>query len=616
MSDSSNPVSDGQRTGILADLPRRRFLEVSAGDASLSQMRFVSFKVNHLRSLASLFRWLQLLFYFSFNSIVDFLLGRDTTKRRALRLRRAFERNGGAFVKLGIHLSLRLDFMPWIYSNELSCMTDRREPFPVAQAVAAIERSTGKPLAATFKSFDPNPIYSISVACVYQAILHNGEKAIVKVRRPGIGEQFMSDIEAFDWLLSFAEFLTIFRPGFTQEMRVEFRKLLLEELDFVEEARRQDAFRRAAAQSRMGFFSAPRINLGLTTEEVMINEFASGLWLWELLAAVEKGNEGVLARAKEMNIDPELVAKRLLWVDNWSWGENLFFHADPNPDNVIVGQNSTLYFINFTSTGTLSRAKRQAMRKNLNYAWERDPLNMARATLVLLEPLPPIDLIELTQELETYNWQLIYSLEAAPHSVSWQERTSAIQWAGMMQLVRKYGIVIDIQVLRLIRSTLLFESMAARLHREIDYVNQYQKFERYRAEQARRRVTDSILDQMDGKGNEQTIIRLDRIAHAMEGLFFRTSHMLSLPSVNFNSLMSKWSFAVYSLLRFIGQTLVLTLFFAILTGLQFYFEAQQAITVIDVFQRVVSNPVYQVLLLVMIFVSGRTVLFRMDDKEI
>jgi len=616
MRDSSKPVLDGQRSGVIADLPRRRFLDVSTGDASLSQMRFASFKVNHFRSLGRLFRWFQLTLYFLINTTFDMLLGRDTPRRRARRLRRAFERKGGSFVKLGLHLSMRLDFMPWIYCNELSRMSDRTEPFSVAQAVATIERSTGKPLSATFSRFDPDPIIATSVACIYQAILNSGEKVIVKVRRPGVGEQFMSEIEAFDWLLSIAEFLTIFRPGFTQGMRREFRDLLLEELDFVQEARRQDAFRRAAAGSRRNFFSAPRIHLDLTTEEVVVNEFASGVWLWELLAAVEQGNETVLARAQEMNINPELVAKRLLWVNYWGWEENLFFHADPNPDNVIIGQDSTLYFIDFTSTGALSRTKRQAMRQNLYYASERDPQNMARATLVLLEPLPPIDLIELIQELETHNWQLIYALEATPHTVPWQERTSAVQWSGMAQLVRKYGIVIDIQVLRAIRATLLSESIAVRLHREIDFLKEYQKFDRYRAEQARRRVTDSILDRMDGKGNEQTIIRLDRIAQAMEGLIFRTSHMLSLPAVNFSALMSKWSFAVYSLVLFMGQAVVLTFLFGLFFGMQSYLGSQESMNAYKILQIVIFNPVYQVALLVMLFVSGRTVLFRLDDKEI
>jgi ubiquinone biosynthesis protein len=613
---SSNSVRDDQRSGVLAGLPRRRFLDVSVGDASLSKMRFISFKLNHLRSLICLLRWMQLLLYFLVNVGIDILLRRDTPKQRALHLRRAFERNGGSFVKLGLYLSMRLDFTPWVYSSELSCMTDRREPFPVEQAIATIERSLGKPLSAIFMRFDPDPLASTSVACIYQAILRNGEKVIVKVRRPGIGEQFMSDIEAFDWLLGMAEFLTIFRPGFTQGMRAEFRDLLLEELDFVQEARRQDAFRRAAAKSHKSFFSAPRIHLELTTEEVTINEFASGIWLWELLDAGEQGNEDVLARAQEMNINPELVARRLLWVNYWNWGENLFFHADPNPDNVIVGQDSTLHFINFSSTGTLSRTKRQAMRQNLDFAWERDPQNMARATLVLLEPLPPIDLIELIQELETYNWQLVYALEASPRNVSWQERTSSAQWVGMMNLARKYGITVDIQMLRFIRSTLLFESMAVRLHPEIDYVKQYQVFKDYRAEQARRRVTDSILNQMDEKGNEQTIIRLDRIAHAAEGLVFRASHMLSLPSVNFNALMSKWSFAVYSLLRFAGQTVILTLVFAFLANFRLYLSEQHFMNVYESLQAVVTNPVYQVIFFIMLLVHGRTVLFRLDDKEV
>jgi ubiquinone biosynthesis protein len=495
-------------------------------------------------------------------------------------------------------------------------MTDKWEPFPIAQAIETVERSTGKPLSATFQRFDPEPIISTSVACTYQAEMRDGKKVIVKVRRPGIGEQFMSDIEAFDWLLSIAEFLTIFRPGLTQGMRAEFRDLLLEELDFVQEARRQDAFRRAAAQSRKKFFSTPRIHLELTTEEVVINEFASGIWLWELLAAVEHGNQDVLTRAQEMNIDPKLVAKRLLWVNYWSWGENLFFHADPNPDSVIVGQDSTLYFIDFSSTGTLSRSKRQALRQNLDFAWERDPQNMARASLVLLEPLPPIDLIELIQELETYNWQLIYSMEASPHSVSWQERTSAAQWAGMMQLVRKYGITVDIQVLRLIRSTLLLESMAARLNREINFIDQYQSFKNYRAEQARRRVTDSMLEQMDGKGNEQTIIRVDRIMHAVEGLIFRVSHMLSLPSVNFNALMSKWSFAAYNFMLFLAQMAIFTLVCGLLINIKSYISAQQFLSIGRTFQLVVGNPIYQIVFFIMIFVHGRTVLFRLDDKEV
>jgi len=612
MDELKTPMIDqSQQQGVLGDLPRRRYIEVSHADGSLSQMRFITFETNWVYALRRLFTWLRLILYFLLATGFDKLRGRDSQQRQAVRLRHAFERQGGAFIKLGIHLSMRVDFMPWVYCNELSRMPDRMKPFPVEQAIKIIERSTGKPLAATFAQFDPETILASSVANFYQAFLHSGSKVVVKVRRPGIGSEFMADIQAFDWVLGIAEFLTIFRPGFTQGMRSEFRNLLLEEMDFVQEARRQDSFRRAAAKSGKDFFSAPRIYLELSGEELVINDFASGMWLWEYLAAIEQGNQETLAQADEMNIRPEKVARRLLWVNNWSWEENLFFHADPHPHNIIIGPGSKLYYVDFTSTGTLSSSKRQALRQNMVYAAQRDPQNMARSTLVLMEPLPPIDLIVLTQELESYNWQLVYALEATPESLTWQERTSVVQWIGMLRLARKYGIVMDIQILRMLRTMLMVESMAVRLDPKINFVDQYWKFDEYRAERARRRVTDKIMGQADGKTDERLIIRVDRFFQTFEGLLLRVRHMLALPTVNFNLLMSKWSFAVYILFRFIGQVLLLTG-----VGMLVSLGLNRSAGFLELLQMTLGNSVYQMLLLLLTFVSGRTVLFRMDDKEV
>ena len=233
-----------------------------------------------------------------------------------------------------------------------------------------------------------------------------------------------------------------------------------------------------------------------------------------------------------------------------------------------------------------------------------------------MEPLPPIDLIELTQELESYNWQLIYALEADPYSLSWQERTSAIQWIGIIQMARKYGITIDIEVLRLLRSSLLLESMAVRLDREINFVNEYRKFDHYKAEQARRRVTETVLDRLEGKSNEQVIIRMDRIFQTLEGLFFRTIHLFSLPTVNFNVLVNKWSFAIYVAVRFFVQVLFVTAASAGLVYLQMSLSGISPLIFNKLFVHVISNPIYQAVMLLLILINGRTVLFRMDDKDV
>jgi ubiquinone biosynthesis protein len=108
-------------------------------------------------------------------------------------LRQTFANIGGTFIKFGQQMAIRVDLLPYAYCEELTKLLDRVEPFPSAQAITAVERVTGKPLAETFRTFDPAPIGSASVACVYQAILLNGDKVAVKVRRPHIGELFEAD---------------------------------------------------------------------------------------------------------------------------------------------------------------------------------------------------------------------------------------------------------------------------------------------------------------------------------------------------------------------------------------------------------------------------------------
>lgn len=610
------PGFDPEEPGVLARLPRRQVLNSPSMTASPAQMRFMSFKLNRFKAVRRFFLWISLLVSFNLTSFLMFLRRRDSTAARAARLRRAFEKRGGSFVKLGIHLSMRLDFLPWEYSVELSKMTDRMGPFPVEEAVKEIERTMRKPLGAVFSRFDPEPIASTSTACIYQATLHNKARVIVKVRRPGVGEQFMADLQAFDWLMKWAEFMTIFKPGLTESMRSEFRSYLLEELDFVNEARRQEIFRRTAEDSGKDFFTAPKVYMEYSGEAVVVEEFAAGMWLWELLAAVEHNDEQVLAYARSINITPKKVANRLFWVHYWSLEENLFFRADAHPDNIIIGQDSRLYFVNFASTGTLNRSKRQAMQQVLFYLKEQDPQNMARASLILMEPLPLIDLIELTQELESYNWQLLYNLEARPESLSWQERTSAIQWLGILRLARKYHIVIDIQVLQLLRATLLTEASAVRLCHDIDPIAIYDKFEDHRAEMASRRVTDRINNRLEGKENERLIIRIDRIAYMLQSIFFRARHTLTIPNVNFNALVNKWSFAFYNIFRFVISALALTG-----TGVVIYlgaslFGAPVSLGPADIFRSVFSHPVYQAALLLLIIIHGRMVLFRFEDKEV
>src|SRR5258706_5984187 len=177
-------------------------------------------------------------------------------------------RAGGTLVKLGQQAAMRIDLLPWAYCVELSKMLDQMPPFPVAQALEAIDRTLGRSWQEVFAVIDPVPVGSASIACVYQATLKDDTKVVIKVRRPGIAEAFMADLKVLDWIAGLAEFLTIMRPGFTRNLRIELRAILLDELNFRSEGRFQDIFRRNAKKSGRDFFTAPRAFFKLSGEEV------------------------------------------------------------------------------------------------------------------------------------------------------------------------------------------------------------------------------------------------------------------------------------------------------------------------------------------------------------
>src|SRR5262249_50087778 len=146
------------------------------------------FTASVLRSCLRLLVWLDVVLRFFVGNAIDALVGRGSIERRAIRLRKAFERGGGTFGKVGQQLSLRADLLPYAYCVELSKMLDSVPPFPTAQAIAIIEQGLGRSIGEIFESFDPEPIGSASLSCVYQARLRSGELVAVKVRRPGIGQ--------------------------------------------------------------------------------------------------------------------------------------------------------------------------------------------------------------------------------------------------------------------------------------------------------------------------------------------------------------------------------------------------------------------------------------------
>jgi ubiquinone biosynthesis protein len=425
---------------------------------------------------------------------VRFLLGnlwdkvrhRDSITRRAERLRKTLQSMGITCIKLGQQLSMRLDLLPYEYTRELENMLSDIKVIKEGQAKATIERKTGKRLDEIFASFDPNPVGSASIACVYRAVLRTGEEVAVKVRRPKIGNDLAADMRALGWLMMLAE-LVYLRPGFTANFLAELNMMLMEELDFVREARFGEIFRRRMRKTKQFHFaSAPRIFFEHSSNEVLVTEFVSGVWVSEILTAIETKDSPALAKLEAMNIEPVILARRIQLIARFNNFEHIFFHADLHPRNILVRPGNRIVLIDFGSCGSFDRKELSSWRRWFDAQSVDDVAGMAQAAMAIIEPLPPIDKAEFSQRLQTMFWNDLYALKSK-HS-HWSERISARLWMGFLKLSREFEVPMRLNTLRMIRASMLADTIAARLDNDQDPYKEYRFYEKGASKRARKRV--------------------------------------------------------------------------------------------------------------------------------
>ena len=597
---------------VLQPIPRRERL---IGVDEQSEALLPSFTVRPQRSrlgrsLGRLAAWTNLILTVILGALLDWLLRRDSAPRRAVRLRQALERAGGTFVKFGQQAAMRIDLLPWAYCVELSKMLDKMVPFRTELALAAIERTTGKPWKDTFAIFDPEPIGSASIACVYQAVLKDGRKVAVKVRRPDIMDVFLADFQVLDWLAGAAEFLAIVRPGLTRNLRAELRETLLEELDFRKEARFQDTFRRNAKKSGKDFFTAPSVFFELSGEAVLVQEYVTGVWLWEVIAAVEQTDPRGRDLLRQRHIDPQVVARRILWAAFWSMDEHVFFHADPHPANILVGANNQLVFIDFGSCGSFNNHQRLAMEQLVLAMQRADVEGMALATLSLMEPLPPVDIPAMVAMAQRDYLRVLYTFNTPAKYTEYWERTSARQWVVLIQVARKFNLSLNLHMLRMIRATLLYDSIVLRLDHQLSRWEEYAHFMDDRAQM----IKDRWRQQLRDNAGDTVFLRAEELSYSLNDLMLRAESTLGRPIVALGSSVDKWAFTLSVLSRLAGRIFLVTLIGLGLVTL-LHAAAGQPTTLGEALLVIGLNPLYQIIVVLAGVLNLRHILFRLRERD-
>jgi predicted unusual protein kinase regulating ubiquinone biosynthesis (AarF/ABC1/UbiB family) len=296
-------------------------------------------------------------------------------------LREKLIKLGPTFIKTGQSLATRADLLPVEYIQELAKLQDEVPPFPTEQARAIIESELSAKIEDIFEGFEDEPIAAASLGQVHRARLRTGQVVAIKVQRPGIHDHIEFDISVLRRIARRLErYPNLVRGVDWQGTLDAFHTTIHEEMDFEQEARNAEVFRKNFARWKEIY--VPQIYQVFSTRRLIVMEFIDGLKVTD--------SEQLTAAGQ----DPHEVVKLLARTYLKQLLEDGFFHADPHPGNLRVMADGRLAFFDFGMVGRLDMKLQSNLINAFFHVVERDVHG-------LVDDMVRLGFIELSPEDET-----------------------------------------------------------------------------------------------------------------------------------------------------------------------------------------------------------------------
>jgi ubiquinone biosynthesis protein len=368
------------------------------------------------------------------------LLGAVDAPPRELRL--ALEELGPTFIKVGQLASTRADLLGPAFRAELARLQDGAAPPSPAAIAQTLDRELGARVRTAFASIELSPIATGSIGTAHAAVLRDGTRVVVKVRRPGAAELVERDLEI---LLRCAQTLgRHWEPAADVDLAGladEFAGGLRAELDYEQEAANAERFARNFAQDPT--VRIPRVFRDTTTSQVITLERISGMNVTDTAALDAAG------------VDRHELAREATRMMAAMVFEHGFFHGDPHPGNCFVTPDGRVALIDFGLVGELDDRLRSGLTGLLTAAVRNDPSRLAGALLDLGASSEHVDRLQLENDLR--------DALARYHGVTVGELNLSDVLAGLLELARRHRLRLPRELALLAKVVAVEEGMAAEL---------------------------------------------------------------------------------------------------------------------------------------------------------
>jgi predicted unusual protein kinase regulating ubiquinone biosynthesis (AarF/ABC1/UbiB family) len=298
-------------------------------------------------------------------------------KAQAIWIRTTFLDLGPTFIKIGQLFSTRADIFSAEYVEELSKLQDRVPAFSYEQVEGIIEQELGKTVPTLFQDFEPVPLAAASLGQVHKATLYTGESVVVKVQRPGLKKLFEIDLGILKGIARYFQNHPKWGRGRDwMGIYEECCRILWEEIDYLNEGRNADTFRRNFRP--YDWVKVPRVYWRYATSRVITLEYVPGIKVSQYDALDAAG------------VDRKAIARYGAQAYLHQLLNNGFFHADPHPGNLAVSPDGALIFYDFGMMGTIKSNVREGLMETLFGIAQKDGDRVVKS-LVDLGALAPVD---------------------------------------------------------------------------------------------------------------------------------------------------------------------------------------------------------------------------------
>src|SRR5271155_4977311 len=141
-----------------------------------------------------------------------------------VQLRKALEKLGGTWIKLGQALALRFDLLPASYCYELFKLLNEVAPFSEKEVRNVIFAELGQESDQLFNRFEMVPFAAASIGQVHRAQLNSGQEVAVKVQRPGVRNIITRDIRVMYTLAGLLDSINAFGSTRMHQIIREFER--------------------------------------------------------------------------------------------------------------------------------------------------------------------------------------------------------------------------------------------------------------------------------------------------------------------------------------------------------------------------------------------------------